>query len=280
MTSSLESEEYVESLFSHLLKYFPFQKQSTAAGQPPPIFTNYCTDVSDIFIPKPLSLEICTCLNKHIHHLYETDPVKYRWHVDTIRQQHPLTNPIVCEISRILCHAKKFYATANELAILVELNIPALEKVGVPAKVDHSLREALLFLTKLRDQLVVEKRIDIDHRLLFFVHEYDIDLMNRTFSECFQDIYALEFLIYDSVIPLPHWSSVMFMRNLYEQKYKQIQDLCTWNVLIENRRQEPLLLSHPLLPHPSDFMYTGRNPPNRPIEKRHIRYCAISSGSV
>lgn len=248
--------EYIQELFSQLFKHYSKEEQDVH------------TEMRRIFQhvqgwkPSPISLDLCINLSTFLRQLSLEQPDKYRWYIQMIHKQHPLTNPILCEISRILCHVKKIVHMTDEILDIIlqvsSLMAPSPAEMASSSQyteIQQSIIDSTLFLRSLKEKMSVDLPILNSHRLLFFVHEYDVDWIEQVFSSCFQDIYLLECIVMDSPIPfsLPKWASTMLLKKIYDRHYNDIQDIRNWNVVVESKEDRTRLLMHPLLPHPRDL---------------------------
>lgn len=297
MRNMNNATQYIEYLFAHLLKCYPFQNDDDNQPTSPSIPIDYWK-VEDIQTQR-MTMEICTAHVAHVHQMCETNPGMYKWYIQILRREHPLMNLVVHEISRIHCHARKIYRIANEMAIFLSINRNGLiyakestssssveyadnSMIGNASKVLPSLDEATEFVCRVRDRLTLTKKVENDHSLLMFVHAYETETIQDIFADCFQDIYVLEFLVWRPYSNLPGWASVHLLKTIYTTKYRDIQDPMKWEVILcdDMDEKKPRLLAHPLLPHPEDLIYAEaplHKRPKRRVHHHHIMYAEQTS---
>jgi hypothetical protein len=147
----------------------------------------------------------------------------------------------------------------------------------VHPKVKSSFEEVKRFVSELHDKMNSfppdMNNVVKDHDLLMCIYELDETFMETTFTSCFQDIYFIEFLIHGPLSVL-RWEGRTrdMLRNIYRKMYIDIQDANTWKTLLTDDNRRPILLTHEYLPHPEDFLYTERLPPNRRITNNYTIY--------
>jgi hypothetical protein len=211
------------------------------------------------YCPQPLSYDICKAFIYHIEYLYIHDRTKYLWYVQIMRREHPLINPIVKEISGIYCHARKLKGYVNEFLDIFQKFNSKIHTFDVHMKIRNSFYEASKFLENISDQLSFRtEKVQRDHSLVMFVHHFNHQMIERVLFDCFQDIYILDYMLHHTHDYVMNGSTFVLLKNIFKRKNMEIQDPESWHIILYDKHDNPLLLSHPLLPHPDDFVYNTK----------------------
>ena len=247
----MNAKTYVEHLFTILSKCYALDN---------PLFVSPFEKINlDGYIPQPLSYEICKALIHHIEYLYIHDRTTYLWYVQIMRREHPLINPIIKEISCILCHARKIKGYVCEFLDILQKFDDRLHTTDVHMKIRNSFYEASRYLEKISDEIYFcTEKVYRDHSLIMFVHHFNHQMIEKIISDCFQDIYVLDYILHNKHIPVMNGTTLILLKNMFQRKNNEIQDPSLWNIILYDKHDNPLLLSHPLLPHPDDFVHNTK----------------------
>lgn len=247
----MNAKSYVEHLFTILSNCYaldnplfvsPFEKRN---------LEGYC--------PQPLSYDICKAFIYHIEYLYIQDRTKYLWYIQIMRREHPLINPIIKEMSCIYFHARKMKGYVNDLLDILHKVHDRIHTFDVHMKIRNSFYEASRFLGSLSNQLSFRtEKVQRDHSLVMFVHHFNHQMIERVLSECFQDIYILDYILHHIHDCVKNGSTFVLLKSIFQRKNMEIQDPESWHIIVYDKHDNPLLLSHPLLPHPDDFVHNTK----------------------
>lgn len=194
----------------------------------------------------------------------------YQLMLDIVYELHPVIKDFRMNIYGELYLMRQVFSMINNAMELICSNIYHHLLPSSNTKVDASRDECITFLKTYQSKLMdVPTFLSHHHRILFSSLPRHEDHLIDCLGACFQDIYFLETLVHScdvrslcnvspSMLCCNHYSSVKLFQKLYQRMYDQIMDGETWTTLLTNKKGEPLLKTHPFLPHPEDFVYLER----------------------
>lgn len=195
-----------------------------------------------ITLPIPLSLEICQDFVSFFQELENNN--LYTFYYNFIKNS---TNIYVFEFIRIIKHILKLQDMLTQMYDVCVLLFYQNDE-NRNAKTTTSLYDCSQFLNKYSQSCQLSSRIYRDHICFSNNSGEETMFFLEILSECFQDIYALDYIL--------NQSRYNCFRNyteiIYEDRLDSINDEETWEVMMICD-EEPVLMSHIYLPHPDDF---------------------------
>lgn len=143
----------------------------------------------------------------------------------------------------------------NIYHVSIEMKKLFFEIKSLDSKINNSSNEVILFLDKIIKETQSAENMfkDVTQYLSCYTN---INICKKlymdVFYDCFQDIYALEYIIKNPPIyyfSIGHIYKILDM--IYTEKLKEINDENQWNFITSDDSYQ--LLSHSLLPFPTDF---------------------------
>lgn len=222
---------YIETLMNNMVDHYPYHPNYGVLRS--------CTDLTTFV---PLSFELCSEMNQYLssnNHQLIHDILVNNNHKSIYYKQ----------VLHILRHSLRLYSMFKRLIKYVSDVTPSSDD-----KVVISKQECLAFMKQKLEALRCND-------LIYTTYIFNVQVkfkMDTTFiydvcSDFFQDIYMLEYLVHNPDTQSKDWTSITILETLYYQKYKEIMNPSQWTILIYDSKNNPYLLSHPLLPHPEDF---------------------------
>lgn len=223
---------YIETLMNNMMDHYPYHPNFGMLRSSTTLTT---------FLP--LSVDLCSEMNQYLH---DNDNNQL---IHTILLNNNHKSIYYKQVLHILRHSLRLYAVLMKLIKYVScVNPPSDQKVII------SKQECLDFMNQKLEALHCNDLIYTTY--IFNVQvkfKMDITFIYDVCSDFFQDIYMLEYLVHHPDNQSKDWTSMTILEHVYYQKYKEIMDPSEWIILIYDFKNNPYLLSHPLLPHPEDF---------------------------
>lgn len=200
--------------------------------------------ILDINYPLPLSLDICkdvVCFFTELEkrQLYE----QYYFIIKS--KTH---NIHLSECIRIIKNILKLYDMLAQIHDILSMLLQTDQNID--DKTMNSIHECRLFLKKYADICEIPFYIYRDHYEFTLDHQDDTFFFINVLADCFQDIYALQYLVNQT----QYNSFRYYILSIYEELYENINDIENWDIMIcDPETHEPVLMSHVYLPHPEDF---------------------------
>lgn len=194
-----------------------------------------------ITLPMPLSLDVCQDFVLFFKEL--EDRQLYEQYLNLIKSKES-NNFHVLEMKRIIKHILKLQDMLTQIKDICTI-------LSCDDMIDNKIRNSLYECSEFINLYMYELSYSVsrDH-MDFLNHEEDTMFFLEILSNCFLDIYALEYIVHQTKF----YCFRNYLEILYENQLESIKDDENWEVMMICD-DKPSLLSHIYLPHPDDFKY-------------------------
>jgi hypothetical protein len=201
-------------------------------------------DTYRLTLPIPLSLDLC---KDFVSFFKELDRKNLRDDYDSLLLHKSFSNIYVIEFMRIIKHIQKLHDMLRQLHDICFVIILTTE---LDEKTRNSFYECCVFF---KDYANICE-LPLDNSKYYSNEQEETMFFLEVLSECFLDIYALEYLVKHE---RTYYCFRDYIQIIYENQLKSINNTDSWEVMMICE-DKPTLMSHIYLPHPDDFRFMIR----------------------
>ena len=210
----------------------------------PQLFEYSCNNnyIYPMNLPIPLSLQICKDFVLFFKEL--NNKSLYDDYYNLLKSKHS-NNIYVREFIRIIKHILKLQDMLTHIQDVCQI---ILSSEDLDEKTRNSFYECCDFLNKYTKMCQLSSNVFRDHSHISNNCNEESMFFLEVLSECFLDIYALEYLVTHK----KYYCFLNYLEILHQNQLESINDVDNWEVMMICQ-DEPMLMSHVYLPHPEDF---------------------------